>query len=118
MKAVVIAICCVSQVATAWSEILPIYRPVPSKRQIVVTKKGQPAAGVSITFNVDSRPEAGPYWSGSTDASGRVSPLKLPPGKYRISADADERNATLYVDVREENIRAADLEIKLKGHAF
>lgn len=100
MKGIATAICCALLSGATWVEIR-------------VTKRGRSAAGVSVTFNDDSRPGASPYWRGVTDANGRLFPPKLARGKYWIFADADRRKAELYIDVSSVNNERAKIEMKL-----
>ena len=113
MKIAAIAICCGTLIGTALNETVPIYEPSAQKLEVIVTQKANPASGVLVTFNNDSLSGNKPYWSGSTDANGRVFPPKLPPGNYTISAEAGRRGAELYINVIRGKPERATLVMKL-----
>ncbi len=113
MKIVAIAVWCVALVGSVCAEIVPIYRPSPPNLEVIVMCKGKPAAQVPVTFNLYSRPGDKSYWSGSTDANGRLFPPKLSPGKYYISAETGKRYAELYINVTERKTERATFVMKL-----
>ena len=99
MKRFAITVCLLFLTAPALPETVVIGAPASQNIEVTVTRKGRPVEGVSVTFNVNNQEE--PYWTGSTDANGKLFPPKLSPGSYRIIAKAGAREGELDLEVKE-----------------
>jgi hypothetical protein len=97
------------------AEVLPDYKPVPANLEVIITRKGKPTPGVPVEFEVNAGRREKTYWNGVSDASGKLLPRRLAPGKYRVYAHSGTRDAELYLEVApgSDKTRRATLEMKL-----
>jgi hypothetical protein len=81
--------------------------------ELTVMRRAEAVKGVPVVFYRYDRSDEIQFWVGATGANGRLLPPRLSPGRYRISADAGKRSATLYLDVTKEEKPVTRFEMRL-----
>ena len=90
-----------------------LYLPSSPVLELTVVRKAKPAGGVAVAIYRYDRSDEVQFWIGETDPTGLLLLPKLPLGRYRISADAGKRNATLYLEVKEEEKPVTRFQMRL-----